>query len=453
MASVGDAARLTATRERRQAKVLIIVENLPVPFDRRVWSEARTLSSAGYEVSVICPRSPDAPASYEFVEGIHVFRHPAGFEARGRLGYPLEYANALFWEFVYSVKVLSRVGFDVIHACNPPDLIFLIGAFYKLLFGKRFIFDHHDLNPELYEAKFRRRGFVWKALALLERMTFSVADVSIATNESYRRIAIERGGMSPELVFTVRSGPDLNRVKAVVPNAQWRNGRKHLVAYLGVIGESEGLDLLLASVDHIVRGLGRTDMQFAIVGDGPHWREIQRLVAAMGLRDYVTLTGRVADEMLMEILSTADVCVNPDRPSQMNDLSTMNKIMEYMALAKPIVQFDLREGRVSAREASLYARGSDPIDFAEKIVELIDDPARREQMGSLGLKRVRETLSWPNEEPKLLAAYAVALKSGRRPQREPVRGGRVGAARIEEIVDFNRRAGGGRSPVDQRGEH
>jgi glycosyltransferase involved in cell wall biosynthesis len=409
MASVGDVAGLAPAKPRGTG-VLIIVENLPVPFDRRVWSEARALRAAGYTVSVICPRTDEAPAAYEFIEGIHIYRHPS-FEAGRSLTYPLEYANALFWEFVLSLKVLRRTGFDVIHACNPPDLIFVIGAFYKYLFGKRFIFDHHDLNPELYEAKFGRRGFLWKVLVLAERLTFKVADVSIATNESYRRIAIARGGMDPARVFTVRSGPDLGRVRPVAPNPRWKNGRTHMAAYVGVVGESEGLDLLLAAVDHIVRKMGRTDIQFVVMGSGPHWAEIRRLATEMNLDDYVTLTGRVDDATLMEALSTADIGVNPDRPSPMNDLSTMNKVMEYMALGKPMVQFDMTEGRVSAGESSLYARNTDCSDFGEKIVALMNDPGLRRRMGEAGQKRVREELAWPNEEPKLLAAYAAALKA------------------------------------------
>ena len=389
--------------------VLIIVENLPVPFDRRVWAEARSLRDAGYAVSVISPKGAGASASFEILEGIHIFRHPLPVEARGALGYAMEYGSALFWEFWLALKVHRRRGFKIIHACNPPDLIFLVGAFFKRFFGTRFIFDHHDIGPELYEAKFGRKDWMWKAMVFLERLSFSVADVSIATNHSYRDIAIARGGMAPDRVFVVRSGPDLARVRAAPADASWKRGKAFLVAYVGVIGRQEGLDLLLDAVAHIRRGLQRRDVHFAIVGDGPEAAKIRKMARSMKLDEAVTFTGRVDDATLFSILSTAEVCVNPDRPNAMNDKSTMNKIMEYMALGKPIVQFDLTEGRFSAREASLYAR--DPADFGEMIVGLLDDPARRAWMGEFGRRRVIDELDWRHERPKLLSAYEAALQT------------------------------------------
>lgn len=386
-------------------RVLIIVENLPVPFDRRVWSEATTLSRQGYRVSVICPKGPGATASFEIIDGIAVYRHWLPKERRGVLNYFAEYGAALFWEFVLSLKVLTTRGFDVIHACNPPDLIFVVGAFHKFLFGKSFIYDQHDINPEFYEAKFKRRGMLWRILVLLERMTFALSDVSIATNQSYRAIAIERGRMSPDRVFVVRSGPNLSRVRSLPPNPTWKKGRKFLVAYVGVIGEPEGIDLLLESIKHIRRRRNRDDVQFVIVGSGPVLEEVKKLATAFELDELVTFTGRVDDETLFTILSTADVCVNPDRPSTINDKSTMNKIMEYMALGRPIVQFDLTEGRVSAAEASLYARNTDTAEFGDKILELVDDPVRRGRMGVFGQKRIRDELAWDHEEANLLNAY------------------------------------------------
>jgi glycosyltransferase involved in cell wall biosynthesis len=386
-------------------RVLIIVENLPVPFDRRVWSEATTLREAGYEVFVICPQGRGLDAAEETIDGIHIFRHRLPFEARGTLGYLIEYSSALFWEFALSLKVARRHGFDVIHACNPPDLIFIIAAFYKLFGRKSFLFDHHDVAPEFYEAKFGRRDRFWRLLLLAERMTFRLADISIATNESYRKVAIERGRMQPERVFVVRSGPNLDRVKATRPDKLWRNGRKFLVGYVGVISETEGLDLLLSSIDHIVNRCGRTDIQFVIVGSGPHWHAIAQMCGRMGLGEFVTFTGSINDQDLFTILSTADVCVNPDRVTPMTNISTMNKIMEYMALAKPIVQFDVLEGRFSAQDASLYALPNDAVDFGDKILELIDNPRMRAVMGKIGRDRVGTTLAWHCEQPKLLAAY------------------------------------------------
>jgi len=383
----------------------MIVENLPVPFDRRVWSQARTLARAGYDVSVICPKGRGADSAYEVLDGIHVYRHPLPVEAKGILAYPLEYSSALIFELWLAFRIFFARGFDVIHACNPPDTIFLIGGLFKLLFGTRFIFDHHDINPELYEAKFGRRDVFWRLLAWLERMTFKAADVSIATNGSYRRIAIERGGMAPGNVFVVRSGPDLNRMEILPPRAELKQGRTHLVGYVGVIGQQEGIDLLLYAVRAVVRDHGRHDIHFGIVGGGPSLRDMQALAARLEVSGYVTFTGRVPDRELLEMLNTADVCVNPDRVNAMNDKSTMNKIMEYMALGKPIVQFELEEGRVSAGEASLYARPNDPKDLAAKIIELIDDPDRRAVMGTYGRERVLDSLSWEHEAPKLLAAY------------------------------------------------
>jgi glycosyltransferase involved in cell wall biosynthesis len=385
-------------------RVLIIVENLPCPFDRRVWQEARTLAAAGYQVSIICPKGRGYEAAFETIEGIAIYRHSLPFEASGVAGYALEYSWALIAQLYLSLRVLMTRGFDAIHACNPPDTIFLLGRLYKL-FGKKFVFDHHDINPELYEAKFGRRDLGYRAMLALERWTFRTADVSIATNESYRRIAIERGGMSPDRVFVVRSGPDLRRVRPVPPDPALKLRRRYLVGYVGVMGRQEGIDLLLEAVRHIVHDMKRTDIQFGLVGGGTELAAMRALARVLDVHDYVTFTGRVSDDALLTMLSTADVCVNPDIANEMNDKSTMNKIMEYMALGKPIVQFDLTEGRVSAQDASVYARRNDAHDFAEHIVELLDDEPRRRRMGELGRKRVTEALSWEHEAPRLLAAY------------------------------------------------
>lgn len=408
-----DGAPVKALRPAK-GRILIIVENLPVPFDRRVWTEARTLRAAGYEVSIICPRGPFAESKYECLEDIHIYRHPLPFEASSKLGYIVEYGSAIFWEFAYSLRVWRQRGFDVIQACNPPDFIFLIGAFYKYLLGKKFLFDHHDLNPELFEAKFNKRGAVWKILRLLERLTFRVADLSIATNNSYRRVAIERGGMSPDKVYVVRSGPDLDRVRPSSPDDAWRNGRKHLAAYVGVIGEQEGIDLLIEAMEHIVRQRQRKDVQVVVMGSGPKFATVRALAESKGLSPYMTFPGRVDDATLFTVLSTADICVNPDRPNAMNDQSTMNKTMEYMAMGKAMVQFDLTESKFSAQGSSLYARNTDAADFGDKMLELLDDPSRRRAMGELGRQRVYEELSWPHEAPKLLACYErLFAKEGR----------------------------------------
>ena len=389
-------------------KILIVVENLPLPFDRRVWQEAKTLHAAGAVVSIICPTGKGFTKRYEAIEGIHIHRHPLPLDASGALGYLLEYGAALFWETLLAWKIFLTRGFDVIQGCNPPDLVFAVALPFRL-FGVRYIFDHHDINPELYEAKFGKRGAFWRLMRLLERITFKVATVSIATNESYKAIAVERGGMRPEDVFVVRSGPDLAKLTRVPPEPKWRNGRRHLVGYVGVMGEQEGIDLLIDAVEHIVRKLGREDIQFALVGGGSSLDALQRLAASRRLADYVTFTGRAPDAVLFEVLSSADIGVNPDRVNAMNDKSTMNKIMEYMAFSLPIVQFDVTEGRFSAGEASLYARANDPIDLADKIVALIDDPARRAEMAAFGRRRVEQELSWDYQIAPLLAAYRRAL--------------------------------------------
>ena len=395
-----------------QIRILIIVENLPSPFDRRVWQEATTLKQAGYEVSIICPTGKGYEKKYEVIDGIYIYRHNLPLEAEGALGYALEYITALFWQFVLAWRVLLTRGFDAIHACNPPDNIFLIGGFFKL-FGKKFLFDHHDINPELYEAKFGRRDFFYKVMLAWERWTFKIADVSIATNESYKRIAIERGGMPSDRVFVVRSGPKLDRLKIIPPVVSLKKGRKFLVGYVGVMGKQEGIDYLLRAVCHLVHDMKRTDVHFGLVGGGTSLEEMKAYARKLGIADYVTFTDRVPDQEMLEMLNTADVCVNPDVANEMNDKSTMNKIMEYMALAKPIVQFDLTEGRFSAQQASLYAKKNDVVDMAEKIACLLDDAALREQLGQFGRNRVIRELEWEHEAPKLLEAYKVLFASSR----------------------------------------
>lgn len=408
MKDISDPAqpRLEAIRAARPLagrRVLIIVENLPLPFDRRVWHECRTLQAAGAQVAVICPKGKGYEAPYEEIDGVHIYRHGLPLDAKGALGYLAEYGAALFHEMRLALKIARRHGFDTLQACNPPDLIFLVALPFKWA-GKRFIFDHHDINPELYEAKFGKRGAFWRLMVALERMTFRAADVSIATNESYRAIALTRGAMAAEDVFVVRSGPDLSRLELCAPNPRWRNGRAHMVGYVGVMGDQEGIDLLLTAARDIVHDQGR-DVQFVLVGGGPALDGLRRMAAALGLSDHVTFTGRAPDADLFEVLSSADVCVNPDRVNPMNDKSTMNKILEYMAFSKPIVQFDVTEGRWSAGRASLYAAPNDTADMAAKIVSLLDDPVLAAQMGAFGRARIEAELSWDHQVGALIAAY------------------------------------------------
>lgn len=400
---------LPADHDLTGRKILIIVENLPVPFDRRVWQEATTLAAAGATVSVICPKGKGYDASYEQIAGVHIYRHALPVEGKGAFGYIAEYAVALFWQWVLSWRILFRHGFDVIQGCNPPDLVFLIAWPFKLL-GKRYIFDHHDINPELYVAKFNRKDMFWRLMVLLERLNFAAADVVISTNDSYAHIAQTRGRKHPDDTFVVRSGPDLNRLRIVAPNPERKRGHRFLVGYVGVMGEQEGIDLLLDAASHIVFAKGRTDVGFCLVGGGPSLGDLRQMAHDKGLDAHVEFTGRAPDDVLFEVLSSADVCVNPDRVNPMNDLSTMNKVLEYMAFSKAQVQFDVREGRHSAGEASLYARCNDPVDFAERILELLADPDRCAEMGRIGRSRIETAFSWEHQRPALFAAYARALR-------------------------------------------
>jgi glycosyltransferase involved in cell wall biosynthesis len=277
-----------------------------------------------------------------------------------------------------------------------------VALWFKIL-GVKYVFDHHDINPELYIAKFNNKGFLYKMMILFERLSFATANFSIATNESYREIAIRRGKMAEDKIQVIRSGPKLDRLKLLPPDKQFLKGKKYLIGYVGVIGEQEGIDLLLESAKHIISI--RQDIQFAIVGDGTCFLKMKKLSTEMGINEYIDFYGRVPDDLLIAILNTADICVNPDKPTEMNNLSTMNKIMEYMALRKPVVQYDLKEGRFSAQEASLYAECGDTIDFSNKIIQLIDDPELRTKMGAFAYNRILNELSWDYEKEKLIKFY------------------------------------------------
>jgi len=325
------------------------------------------------------------------------------------MGYIWEYACALFWEAVYTLWIYVRHGFDIIQGCNPPDDIFLVALPFKL-FGVKYIFDHHDANPELYVAKYGKRGTLYKVLVWLERLTYRFSDVVIVTNASYKDLAAKRGGIAEESVFIVRNGPNPESFKAVSPNPTRKKGKGYLVGYVGYMSVQDGLDILLDVAQHIKKS-GRYDVFFTCVGGGTELNRLKRMVEERNLVDTVHFTGRVSDEELLEILSTADVCVNPDRPSEMNDISTMIKIMEYMALGKPIIQFDSKEGRFSAQEASLYADKRNPVtDFANKILWLLERPDEMRRMGVIGRQRIEKELAWQYSVNNLLAAYNRALK-------------------------------------------
>lgn len=389
-------------------KVLIIVENIPVPPDFRVWKEARSLRDAGYEVIALCPKGAGFQKSYEFLEGVHIYRHPTAKEADRPWEYVWEYACALFWESVYSWWIYLRHGFHVIQGCNPPDDIFLVALPFKL-FGVKYIFDHHDVNPELYFSKYERKDFFYKVQLWLEKATFRFTDVVISTNNSYREIALTRGAKHEDSVFVVRNGVDSKLFKPVPPNPARRQGKRYLVGYVGNMSTQEGIDILI-DVALRIKNLGRRDVHFTCVGTGPGLPDLRKLVDEKDLGHMITFTGFIPRKDLLEILSTADVCVNPDKPCPMNSMSTMIKIMEYMALGKPIVQFEGKEGRFSAQEASLYSDGADHVgDFAQKILWLLDHPEERMRMGTFGRKRIEEELAWEYSVQNLLAAYEKAF--------------------------------------------
>lgn len=388
-------------------KVLILVENLSVPFDRRVWQESLALKQNGYQVSVICPRMVDRKP-YECLEGVHIYRYPLPYTANRAIGYLLEYGWAMAMTLFYALYVFVRRGFKVIHGCNPPDLFFLVALPFKLL-GVKFVFDQHDLSPETFQSKFPGRGgALLGILRLLERWTYRTAKIVISTNESYRKIALERGNLRPEQTFVVRSAPDLKKFTPVELNPEWKQGKPFLCAYLGTMGAQDGLDHLLQAAKLITQDWGREDIRFVLMGGGENLAVLKRMAEDFKLGGVVHFTGRVSNEQVREVLSTADVCLAPDPINPLNTHCTMNKILEYMAMSRPIVSYRLTESEFSAREAAVYAKDNDSEDFARKIVELLADPKRRAEMGEFGRMRLVEELSWDRSVIELLRAHGAA---------------------------------------------
>ncbi|PXY17073.1 glycosyltransferase WbuB [Prauserella coralliicola] len=389
-------------------KALVLVENLSVPFDRRVWQECTTLRDAGWEVHVICPQGTKRDTEREtIIDGVRIHRYPLRAATGGPAGYVQEYGSALW----HTLRIARRVGrVDVVHACNPPDLLFLVARMLKRR-GARFVFDQHDLVPELYLSRFGRgKDLLYRGVCALERATYRAADVVIATNESYRAVALTRGGKSPEDVFVVRSAPAIERFHQVPPEPELKHGKPHLLCYLGVMGPQDGVDYALRALASLRDDLGRTDWHAAFIGSGDTFDAMVTLSRELGLADHVEFTGRIPDTDLVRYLSTADVCLSPDPLNPLNDVSTMNKIMEYMAMSRPIVSFDLKEARVSAGDAAVYAPANDVREFAKLTARLLDDPEERARMGALGHERVNGPLSWRNSAKALLAAYAAASK-------------------------------------------
>jgi glycosyltransferase involved in cell wall biosynthesis len=388
---------------RSRRRVLIIVQNLPVPFDRRVWLEACALRDAGYRVSVVCPKAPGDP-SFQEIEGIRIHKYDPPPPTSGALSYAWEFAYCWVRTLVLVLRAASREGFDVIQACNPPDTYWALAALFKP-FGKRFVFDQHDLCPEVYVSRFPNGSrVVRRALMLFERATYALADHVVATNESYRETAMRRGNVPADRVTVVRTGPDPERLRKGTPVASWRHGRRYLGAYLGVMGPQDGVDLALRAAAAIVRS-GRDDVHFVFIGTGDSYDELVSLADQLGISDRVTFTGRAPDETVFEVFSTADVGLSPDPLNPLNDVSTMNKTMEYMAFELPVVAFDLKETRVSAGPAAVYVPPNDTDAFARAIVELLDDPKQRAEMGRKGRKRVERELAWRHQAPQYLRVY------------------------------------------------
>jgi glycosyltransferase involved in cell wall biosynthesis len=387
-------------------RVLIIVQNLPVPFDRRVWLECKTLRDAGYDVTVVCPRGKDT-GSYQVVDGVTIHGYRPYAPGGSALGYVMEYAYSFLATLRLALKARRHGRFDVIQACNPPDIFWPLARWFRLRDGSRFVFDHHDLCPELFESRFPGGSHLaLRGLKALERATFRTADRVTSTNGSYRRVAMQRGGKASCDVTVVRTGPDPEAMKAVAPVPAERRGREHLVAYLGVMGPQDGVDVVLAAADHVVHTLGRTDISFTLMGGGDCHADLVAERDRLGLQGYVELPGRVPDSYVADVLSTADVGLSPDPFNPLNDVSTMNKTMEYMAFGLPVVAFDLVETRVSADDAAVYADpASGPQGFAEAMLRLLDDPAARTLMGKLGRERIETQLAWQHQAPAYLAVF------------------------------------------------
>lgn len=388
-------------------RVLILVENLPVPLDRRVWQEACALRDAGYTVTVICPQMRGYTQAEELLEGIQIYRHWISDEARGIRGFILEYATALWGEWTCALKAWKRQGFDIIHLCNPPDLLFLVAWPFKLLGGVKVIYDVHDLWPEMFEAKFGRRGLLYWAVRVAERCTLALADAVMATNQSVLAAVKKRGSKRDDEVYVVRTAP--NQLNTAIPaDPALKNGRTFLVGYIGVMGNADGVHYLIEAAKHIVGTRQRTDVQFLLMGSGPEHDELVRLRDSLGLQDFVSMPGRVSNEFLFTGLKTMDLGVACDPINDYNDHCTMNKTLEYMAFAKPQVLFGTREGRYSAGDAALYIEENSAIQLGDGILELLNDAPRRQRMGQIGHQRLTEELSWDRSVESLLKAYRYA---------------------------------------------
>jgi glycosyltransferase involved in cell wall biosynthesis len=388
-----------------QHRVLIIVQNLPVPFDRRVWLECQALVSAGYRVAVVCPKG-DGDPPYQVINTVQLYKYRPYAPGGGKLSFVAEYAYSFLATAWLTLQTRRSGRFAVIQACNPPDIFWPIALFFRVIEGTKFVFDHHDLCPELYESRFPNgRRLPYKALRALERRTHRAADHVISTNDSYREIAVKRSGKARDDVTVVRTGPDPHRLTRGPADPTQRRGRRFLVAYIGVMGPQDGVDIVVRAADIVVRELGRDDIAFTLIGAGDCFNDLVTLRDELGLAGVMEFTGRAPDELVTRVLSTADIGLSPDPKNPLNDLSTMNKSMEYMAFELPVVAFDLRETRVSTGDAAVYVKPNDVREYAEAIVGLLDDEQKRARLGKLGRARVEQELAWSHQERAYLGVY------------------------------------------------
>jgi len=396
--------------------VLIIVQNLPVPFDRRVWLECQALREDGYRVAVVCPKGPGDPR-HHVVDGVELFKYRpysgGNSQCNSQWGFVAEYLYSFVMTLWLTLVAWRRVRFDLIQTCNPPDIFWPIGLIFRALGGTYFVYDQHDLCPELYESRFPgREGATYRGLRLLEWCTYHTADHVIATNNSYRAKAIDRGGKQDDEITVVRTGPDPDRLRRVEANPALRRGRQYLAAYLGVMGPQDGVDIVMRAASVIVNELGRTDVSFTLMGTGDSFPDLVALRHELGLEGYVEFTGRAPDDLVFSVLSTADVGLSPDPRNPLNEVSTMNKTMEYMAFELPVVAFDLCETRVSAEGAAVYAEPNDVTKYAQAILELLDDEPRRRTMGKMGRSRVEQKLAWQHQRDRYVDVYDNLLAIG-----------------------------------------
>ena len=410
--STSEEQRVSARETPQPTRLLIIVQNLPVPFDRRVWLECQALISAGYQVAVVCPKGSGEPA-YEVIDSVELYRYRPYAPGGSKVSFIAEYAYSFLATTWGALKARRSGRFAVLQACNPPDIFWPLALAFRALEGTRFVFDHHDLCPELFQSRFPSGPKLpYKGLLALERRTHRAADHVIATNDSYREIAMTRGGKRAHEVTVVRTGPDLLRLQPGEGDPELRRGRRYLVAYIGVMGPQDGVDIVVRAADIVVNKLGRDDIAFTLIGSGDCFDDLVALRDELGLAGHVEFTGRAPDELVERIMSTADAGLSPDPKNPLNDVSTMNKTMEYMAFGLPVIAFDLRETRVSAGSAAVYVEPNDEHEYAEAVVALMDDEPRRAQMGKLARERVEEELAWSHQESAYLGVYQRLLSRG-----------------------------------------